>query len=154
MLLKVEENKLTVAKLDIAQMRNAALILESEALVASTRTILRGFASTILESLISHSSGVFPFQTLVSSGGTPFQTVVSIGGTPFQTVVSSGGTPFQTVVSSSGTPFETVVSSGGTPFRAGHPWFLQTVEIHTLSGFSKIVEVRNLSWSLQSTGST
>ncbi|GBL81171.1 hypothetical protein AVEN_120023-1 [Araneus ventricosus] len=119
--LKVEQNKLTVATLDTAQMRNAALILESEALVASMRTILRGFASIILESLISHSSGVSPFQTVVISGGTLFQTVVS---------------------------------SDGTPFRAGLPWLLQTVEVRTISGFSKIVEIRKLSWSLQSTGST
>ncbi|GBN93936.1 hypothetical protein AVEN_251360-1 [Araneus ventricosus] len=67
--LKVEKNKLTVETSDMAQMRDAALILESDALVASTGTILRGFASTKLESLISHSSGVSPFQTVVSSGG-------------------------------------------------------------------------------------
>ncbi|GBM54087.1 hypothetical protein AVEN_247701-1 [Araneus ventricosus] len=41
--LKVEKNKLTVATLDIAQMRNAAPILESEALVTSARKVKSGF---------------------------------------------------------------------------------------------------------------
>ncbi|GBM73156.1 hypothetical protein AVEN_30045-1 [Araneus ventricosus] len=74
--LKVEKNKLTVATLDMAQMRNAALILESEALVASTRP--HNSPRLCLHNSCSHSSGVSPL--VVSSGGTPFPKVVSSGG--------------------------------------------------------------------------
>ncbi|GBM48193.1 hypothetical protein AVEN_72472-1 [Araneus ventricosus] len=106
--LKVEKNKITVATIDMAQMRNAALILGSGVLVASTRTILPGFASTVLESYnftqrtasFSHSSGVSTFQTLVSNGGSAFKTEVS---------------------------------SGDSGFPAGLPWFIQTVEVRTFS---------------------
>ncbi|GBN68501.1 hypothetical protein AVEN_111523-1, partial [Araneus ventricosus] len=72
--LEAGKNKLTVATLDMAQMRNAAPILESEALVTSTRTpkfkIFEALPPQFLfreqwllvESLLSHGSGVSPFQ--------------------------------------------------------------------------------------------
>ncbi|GBL85536.1 hypothetical protein AVEN_134380-1, partial [Araneus ventricosus] len=76
----------------MAQMKNAAPILDSEALVTSTRTHkLKIFEALppqflfreqwlLVESLLSHGSGVSPFQDNISSGGTGFRAVVSNSG--------------------------------------------------------------------------
>ncbi|GBO37036.1 hypothetical protein AVEN_213199-1 [Araneus ventricosus] len=79
----------------MAQMRNAAPILDSEALVTSTRThkfkIFEALPPQFLfreqwllvESLLSHGSGVSPFQDNISSGGTGFRAMVSNSGSGY-----------------------------------------------------------------------
>ncbi|GBM82123.1 hypothetical protein AVEN_20646-1 [Araneus ventricosus] len=78
-------------------MRNAAPILDSEALVTFTRTHkLKIFEALppqflfreqwlLVESLLSHGSGISPFQDNISSGGTGFRSVVSKGGSAKET---------------------------------------------------------------------
>ncbi|GBL99640.1 hypothetical protein AVEN_68889-1 [Araneus ventricosus] len=104
--LKVEKNKLTVATLDMAQMRNAAPILESEALVTSTRTHNLQFFEALPPQFLFRQQWRLVAALLPkwwrlcfkSGGGSASKVVASFRSQAF----SSGGTGFRAVVSNSG----------------------------------------------------